>query len=216
MSNFVGKRPNPLAAAVQGITKFIKGGKKSDPGAAIKSIPTNVPTTKLEKLKASNVIGGGRLKGAQAKLKQTMFEIKNPQFSGGRLTFSKDKKKSESNKEAYKRIQKENTETIKKFIAPKDFAKGGRVEYKKGTPNPFARKSKLKKIQEAFKVTPSFMTVKKEKPKKRLMAKKGSPDPKKKKKFPDLTGDGKVTFADILKGRGVIKGKKKKTKKKII
>ena len=27
--------------------------------------------------------------------------------------------------------------------------------------------------------------------------------------FPDLTGDGKVTFADILKGRGVINGKKK-------
>jgi hypothetical protein len=95
-------------------------------------------------------------------------------------------------------------------------AKGGRIGYKKGTPNPFARKSKLKKIQEAFKVTPSFMTVKKEKPKKRLMAKKGSPDPKKKKKFPDLTGDGKVTFADILKGRGVINGKKNKTKKKII
>ena len=33
---------------------------------------------------------------------------------------------------------------------------------------------------------------------------------KKKKKFPDLTGDGKVTFADVLKGRGVINGKKKK------
>ena len=211
MSNFVGKRPNPLAAAVQGITKFIKGGKKSDPGAAIKYVKTNVPTTKLEKLKASNVIGGGRLKGAQAKLKQTMFEIKNPQFSGGRLTFSKDKKKTESNKERYKRIQKENTETIKKFIAPKDFAKGGRVGYRLGSP----KKSKLKKIQEAFKTTPSFM-VKKDKPKKRLMAKKGSPDPKKKKKFPDLTGDGKVTFADILKGRGVINGKKKKTKKKII
>ena len=32
----------------------------------------------------------------------------------------------------------------------------------------------------------------------------------KKKKFPDLTGDGKVTFADILKCRGVINGKKKK------
>ena len=26
-------------------------------------------------------------------------------------------------------------------------------------------------------------------------------------KFPDLTGDGKVTFKDILKGRGVIKEK---------
>ena len=37
----------------------------------------------------------------------------------------------------------------------------------------------------------------------RFGMKKGS------KKFPDLTGDGKVTFADILKGRGVINGKKK-------
>jgi len=33
------------------------------------------------------------------------------------------------------------------------------------------------------------------------------------KKFPDLTGDGKVTFADILKGRGVINGKKKSGKR---
>ena len=30
---------------------------------------------------------------------------------------------------------------------------------------------------------------------------------KKDKSFPDLTGDGKVTFKDILKGRGVIKKK---------
>ena len=96
-----------------------------------------------------------------------------------------------------------------------DKAKGGRIGYKKGTPSPFLRKSDKKKIEEAFKTTTPFM-VKKDKPKKRLMAKKGSPDPKKKKKFPDLTGDGKVTFADILKGRGVINGKKKKTKKKII
>jgi hypothetical protein len=33
---------------------------------------------------------------------------------------------------------------------------------------------------------------------------------KKGSKFPDLTGDGKVTFADVLKGRGVINGKKGK------
>ena len=34
-------------------------------------------------------------------------------------------------------------------------------------------------------------------------------------KFPDLTGDGKVTKADILKGRGVIKyGGAMKSKKK--
>ena len=29
------------------------------------------------------------------------------------------------------------------------------------------------------------------------------------KKFPDLTGDGKVTQADILKGRGVFQDKEK-------
>ena len=75
--------------------------------------------------------------------------------------------------------------------------------------NPFNRKSNIAKIVETFGVK------KKPKLKKRMMAKKGSPKPKKKKKFPDLTGDGKVTFADVLKGRGVINGKKK-TKKKVI
>jgi hypothetical protein len=50
-----------------------------------------------------------------------------------------------------------------------------------------------------------------------LKAKGGPVDKKKKKKkFPDLTGDGKITFADVLKGRGVINGKKKKKKKKVI
>ena len=49
-----------------------------------------------------------------------------------------------------------------------------------------------------------------------LKAKGGPVDKKKKKKkFPDLTGDGKVTFADVLKVRGVINGKKK-NKKKVI
>ena len=33
------------------------------------------------------------------------------------------------------------------------------------------------------------------------------------KKFPDLNKDGKITKADILMGRGVIKKKKKKKKK---
>ena len=40
---------------------------------------------------------------------------------------------------------------------------------------------------------------------KELGMKKGGPVDKKKKKFPDLTGDGKVTQADILKGRGVFR-----------
>ena len=81
-----------------------------------------------------------------------------------------------------------------------------RKNLKSGT-NPFAKKSNIKKIQETFGP---------KKPKKRMQAKKGTPDPKKKKKFPDLNKDGKTTFADVLIGRGVINGKKKKTKKKFI
>ena len=86
--------------------------------------------------------------------------------------------------------------------------KGGRVGLKLGT-----RKSNLQKIAEVF---GPKRKVKKEKLKEniRMQAKKGGAA-KKKKKFPDLTGDGKVTFADILKGRGVINGKKK-PKKRII
>jgi hypothetical protein len=88
-------------------------------------------------------------------------------------------------------------------------AKGGRIGLKSGT-NSFAKKSNIKKIQETF---GPKQVKKKEKPKVRMQAKKGSPDPKKKKKFPDLNKDGKTTFADVLMGRGVINGKKKPKKK---
>mgnify|MGYP003115791623 CR=1 FL=1 len=37
---------------------------------------------------------------------------------------------------------------------------------------------------------------------------------KKKKKFPDISGDGKITKKDILMARGVIKKKKSKKKGK--
>ena len=90
-------------------------------------------------------------------------------------------------------------------------AKGGRVGLRRGTPNPFGRKSNTQKIAEVF---GPKRKIKKEKQNIRMQAKKGGAA-KKKKKFPDLTGDGKVTFADVLKGRGVINGKKK-PKKKII
>ena len=96
-------------------------------------------------------------------------------------------------------------EKIRKIVDKK--AKGGRVGLRLGS-----RKSNVQKIKETF--GPKIEKVKKEKQKTRMMAKKGGAA-KKKKKFPDLTGDGKVTFADVLKGRGVINGKKK-PKKKII
>jgi len=43
---------------------------------------------------------------------------------------------------------------------------------------------------------------------------KGGNDPMK-KNFPDLTGDGKVTQADILKGRGVFQKDKNKERKNV-
>ena len=207
MSNFVGRRPNPLAAAIQGALKLIKGGPKaSKDQSAINFVNPSVPSTRVEKARRDLMLAKRKRAGSEAKLNTTKFEIKQGQKD---LTFDYTKKDVPKKSELKGgRLQKK----VKTFTAPENFNKGGRVGYRLGSP----RKSKLKKIQEAFKVTPSFMTVKKEKPKKRLMAKKGSPDPKKKKKFPDLTGDGKVTFADILKGRGVINGKKNKTKKKII
>ena len=72
------KKIEALIAGGKAVKNLFTGGRKNpNPGQAIKSVKTNVPETKLEKLKSKNVIGGGRLKGAQAKLKQTMFEIKN-------------------------------------------------------------------------------------------------------------------------------------------
>ena len=49
--------------------------------------------------------------------------------------------------------------------------------------------------------------------KKMMMMKKGG-KAKKKSKFPDHSGDGKITKKDILMARGVIPKTKKKIKKK--
>ena len=109
--------------------------KNPNPGAAIKSVKTNVPDTKLKKLQAANRIAELRLKGAQAKLKQTNYEAANKAFKGkDDFTFAKSNKKSESNRERYKRIQGENTKVIKGLINKysEKKAKGGRVGLKGG------------------------------------------------------------------------------------
>ena len=92
------------------------------------------------------------------------------------------------------KFKKEGSQEIDKiFKKYEKKAKGGRIGYKRGT-GLMSKKSNIQKIKETF--------GPKQKPQSRMTWKK--------KKFPDLTGDGKVTFADILKGRGVINGKKKK------
>ena len=86
-------------------------------------------------------------------------------------------------------IKKRNKKSQEMFEASKGrkFNKGGRVGLKFGS----KKKSNVQKIKETF--GPGSNNPKKS-------------AAKKKKSFPDLTGDGKVTFADVLKGRGVKRG----------
>ena len=88
-------------------------------------------------------------------------------------------------------MKKEKSKELKDYSYTADKyenkAKGGRVGLKFGS----KKKSNIQKIKETFGP--------------------GSSNPrksaaKKKKSFPDLNKDGKVTFADILKGRGVKRG----------
>ena len=162
-----------------GVFSFVKaGGKKF--GSIVGTGP-KVNKTKLDTAKSELTKSQQTLKGSTAKLKQTQFEIKNKLP----ITFGKSNKKTMSNTElrkaaeARKKEKKQETKT-KHFYAPENFNKGGRVGLKFGS-----KKSNVQKIKETFN------------PKKSAA---------KKKKFPDLTGDGKVTFADILKGRGVKRG----------
>ena len=96
-------------------------------------------------------------------------------------------KKSQLKREEGKKLKSISYRLDKLQEKVENKAKGGRVGLKFGS----KKKSNIQKIQETF-------GPKKNNPK---MSKA-----KKKKSFPDLTGDGKVTFADILKGRGVKRG----------
>ena len=115
-------------------------------GQAINKIKTNVPTTKTQKKLRDLKIGNQKLKSSKAKLDQTIFELKNKQP----ITFKTNKGKSESNREAYKRIQGENTKVIKGMLdkATEKKANGGRIGRRFGSPNP--KKTNVQKIKETF------------------------------------------------------------------
>jgi hypothetical protein len=114
------------------IQGLVAGGKKAF--EFVKPKP-KVNKTRLDKAKSNLNIALQKTKATGAKLKQTKFEIENPKFKGKDFTFAKSNKKSETNKEAYKRIQKQNTKVFKNMIDDafkkgKDLekkAKGGRV-----------------------------------------------------------------------------------------
>ena len=86
--------------------------KLNKKNSTISSVKTNVPKTEIEKKTRDLKISTQKSKAGKAKLDQTIFELKqNKDF-----TFAKSNKKSESNTEKYKRIQKDNTKVIGKMF----------------------------------------------------------------------------------------------------
>ena len=114
------------------------------------------------------------------KIKDEGFKAVDDQTKGTNVS---NQKKSE--------IKKSFSEKISNIINPEKKATGGRVGLKRGT--------NLDKIKKTF--GPS-----KNSPQSRMTGKKN----KKKKGFPDVSGDGKITKKDILMARGVIPKPKKK------
>ena len=80
--------------------------------STISSVKPKINKTKLDKADSNLAIAKQKAKAGKAKLDQTIFEIENKQP----LTFKSKKGKSESNKESYNRIQKDNTKVIKGML----------------------------------------------------------------------------------------------------
>ena len=160
------------------MSRFVGAGKKLMSFMVPKP---NVPKTKIQKGIRDLKIANEKLKGSAAKLKQTQFELKNNQP----ITFKKTRTKSESNKEAYKRIQGENTKVIKGMLdkATEKKANGGRIGRRFGGDTMPKRKTNVQKIKDTFG------------PKKNLSAKQ--------MKIAKLAGNpNKIDGADFKKLRG--------------
>ena len=138
-------------------SKFIKA-LMSGVGQAINKVKPKVNTTKLGKKTSQLNKAIQKNKASQAKLGQTVFEMKNDMP----ITFKSNRGKSESNKEAYKRIQGENTKVLKGMLdkATEKKADGGRIGLKHGSYetvppskgfSEYVTKEKQKKIDEANK-----------------------------------------------------------------
>ena len=116
-------------------------------GKAIKAVKPNVPKTKIQKAIRDLKIATQKNKASKAKLDQTIFEFGRKE----KFTFPTKKGKSESNKEAYKRIQGENTKVLKSMIDKATNKKdGGRIGRRFGGDTMPKRKTNVQKIKETF------------------------------------------------------------------
>jgi hypothetical protein len=96
--------------------------KPSKVSKDITSVAPNVPTTKKGKLLSQLNIKKQQVKGASARLKQTQFENKNPNFKGKDFTFATRVGRSSKVRENLKlgTKRKSNVDKIKKAFNSKD------------------------------------------------------------------------------------------------
>ena len=190
--------------------------------ATIGGVKPKVSTKKADQIKKSNKLikdlektmkkdMSPKMKARGEKLKKevqkTQKEVYRSKMAEGGMLGKLGKAKKFLGKETPKRKPKSEAE-IKKITSSDAYKKAdykGKTEMLGG--QVFTRKEmeeKIKKKKQGIKekILPQKKQDRLNELRKELgMKKGGSP----KKKFPDLTGDGKVTRADILKGRGVFR-----------
>ena len=137
-------------------SKFIKA-LMSGVGQAINKVKPKVNTTKLGKKTSQLNKAIQKNKASQAKLGQTVFEMKNNMP----ITFKSNRGKSESNKEAYKRIQNDNTKVLKGMLdkATEKKADGGRIGRKMGGGSDMGNTNVKKKFK-GFSKLPETVQIK--------------------------------------------------------
>ena len=203
----------------RGFSKVFKGPQHKGRVATIGGIKPKISTKKADQIKRSNKLirdldntmkkdmspqmkkRGEKLKKEVQKTQKEIYRTRKAE--GGML----GKAKKFLGKETPKRKPKSEAE-IKKITSSDAYKK---ADYKGKTKmlggQVFTRKEmeeKIKKQKPSIKekILPQKKKDRLNELRKELEMKKGG---KVKKKFPDLTGDGKVTKADILKGRGVFR-----------
>ena len=145
MSNFVGKRPNPLAAAIQGAAKLFGKKQKTTgrevidkikPGTKFEGIPKyqkEIVRARSNVQKSFKPINEG-IANQTKQLRQTLQKVRGEKVTPSGI--SKGKDVGPGIYEPKKKIEKK--------------AKGGRIGYKRGTGLMPKKKSNVDKIKKTF------------------------------------------------------------------
>ena len=146
MSNFVGKRPNPLAAAIQGAVKLLGKKQKTTGTEVIDKIKPGTTFTGTPKYSKEMIIARGDVQKKFGKInegiKNETRQLRNvlQKMRGEKVTKSGISKGKDVTPGVYKPLKDKKKQ---------DLAKGGRVGLKRGT-GLMKKKSNVDKIKKSF------------------------------------------------------------------